>query len=63
MARHADQVGRSLTMRLSSFKTIKLETGWGYKEEELRGWLDVLVGTWTGWTWNLIGGRLLIGDC
>ena len=37
MARHADQVGRSLAVWLSWNWTIRLETGWGMRGEMMEG--------------------------
>jgi len=37
MAQHADQVGRSLAMRLSCTRTIRLETEWGVRGGGMEG--------------------------
>ena len=72
MARHADQVGHVLAMRLSCTWTTRLETGWevrGGGMEDCRrvarrsgGDID-RMDAWKGEIWLREGGRLLVGDC
>jgi len=72
MARHADQVGRVLAMRLSCTWTTRLETGWEVRGGGMEGCRRVArrsggdidrMDAWKGGIWLKEGGRLLVGDC